>query len=208
MAPPVLWGHLGGAMNSLRMCLALLVAGVLVSCGVMGENPGSRPDAEEPPSSQNDAGEPPPPRTDAPLESGASVADGDVSTAASEITGELQGEEQFASVEVIERQRIRVRWFGEPTAKMQDVIDRFPQLEITVDQAACSPAYVRAFGDGLFQTDPSVRSFSLEPDGSRANVMLDESVRETSNVSDLERRYSEAANCPIRVSFGSIKPAL
>ncbi|MCU1634319.1 MAG: hypothetical protein JWM61_2971 [Micrococcaceae bacterium] len=68
--------------------------------------------------------------------------------------------------------------------------------------------HVREFGEGLLQTDPNVRAFSLEPDGSSANVILDESLRAISEVSDLEHRYSEAADCPIRVSFGSIQPAL
>ncbi|RJT79154.1 hypothetical protein D6T63_11070 [Arthrobacter cheniae] len=191
----------------MRTCLALLVVGVLVSCGVMDENPGSRPDTGES-SWETDAGEPPSLTTDSPLESRASVAEGDVSTAASEITGELQSEEQFASVEVIDRQKIRVRWFGEPTPQMQDVLDKFPQLDITVDQVSCSPGHVREFGEGLLQTDPNVRAFSLEPDGSSANVILDESLRAISEVSDLEHRYSEAADCPIRVSFGSTQPAL
>jgi hypothetical protein len=197
-------------MNGLRMSLVLLVAGVLVSCGVMGENPKARPNAEEPSPPPTDAGEPPPPtspRADwsvGSFELVRSLVDEKVAIAAGEITNELHGKEEFVSVEVIDGQKILVRCFGEPTAKMQDVIDRFPQVDITVVQVDCSPGRVREFGIGLFQTDPSVRSVSLTPDGSSVNVMLDESRRETSDVSDLERRYSEAVSCPVRVSFGSI----
>jgi hypothetical protein len=194
-------------MNSLRMCLGLFVAGVLVSCGVMDENPGSRPDAVEPPSVRADPGEPPSLRTDTPFELGASVADGEVSAAASEIVDELDGEEQFASVEVIDRQRIFVRWFGEPTPHMQNVIGRFPHLDITVDQVSCSPGHVQRFGSDLLESRDA-RAFSLAPDGPSVDVMLDEALRETSDVFELERRYSEAADCPVKVTFGSIQPAL
>ncbi|MHA7144989.1 hypothetical protein ACX80U_09765 [Arthrobacter sp. TmT3-37] len=131
-----------------------------------------------------------------------------MSTAASEITGELQGEEQFASLEVVDRTKIVLRWFGARTPRMQDVIGRFPNLDITIEQVSCSPGQVRTFGTELFETNSDVRAFALEPDGLSATVMLDESLRATADVPDLERRYSEAAGCPVEVSFGSVKPAL
>lgn len=198
----------GWGMKCLRLFLALLVAGVLVSCGAIDESSSSTSGPGGPPSTRTDAGEPPPPPTDAALEPGVSVADGDVSTAASEITGELQGEEQFASLEVVDRTRIVLRWFGAHTPQMKDVIGRFPDLDITIEQVSCSPGQVRAFGAELFETNPDARSFALEPDGLSAMVVLDESLRATADVSDLERRYSEAAGCPVEVSFGSVEPAL
>ncbi|MBT2550106.1 hypothetical protein [Arthrobacter sp. ISL-65] len=48
---------------------------------------------------------------------------------------------------------------------------------------------------------------SVSPDGSHLTLTLDESVRATSDVADLERKYSETVGCPVKVEFGDIAPA-
>ncbi|MBD1544453.1 hypothetical protein G9E11_19860 [Arthrobacter sp. IA7] len=48
---------------------------------------------------------------------------------------------------------------------------------------------------------------SVSPDASHLTLTLDESVKATSDVADLEHKYSEAVGCPVKVEFGDVAPA-
>lgn len=135
-------------------------------------------------------------------------ADGKVSTAASELTRILQDDERLASVELSGRTQLLVHWFGPVDPGLQEVLDRFPDVDITVKQAACLPKKLRDFGSALLKANPHVRGSGVATDGSRLDLMVDESVERSFDVADLEREYSKAAGCPVTITFGSIKPAL
>jgi hypothetical protein len=136
----------------------------------------------------------------------AAPADGTISHAASTLSGELAGDAEFASVEVIEGNRIIVHWHGPVGAKLQDLLARFPNVDISVQTAACSPGQLADFASELLASDPAVNITAVSPDGSHLTLTLDESVRAASDVAGLERKYSKAAGCPVKVEFGGVAP--
>ena len=92
-------------------------------------------------------------------------------------------------------------------SKLRDLLARFPNVDISVEPAACSPGKLGDFASELLASDPAVNITSVSPDGSHLTLTLDESVRATSDIADLERKYSEAVGCPVKVEFGDIAPA-
>ncbi len=131
-------------------------------------------------------------------------ADGATSYTASTLSRELAGDAQFASVEVIEGNRIIVHWHGPVGTKLRDLLAQFPRADISVQPTACSPGKLNQFASELLASDPAVNITSVSPDASHLTVTLDELVGATSDVASLERRYSEAAGCPVKVEFGDI----
>ena len=138
----------------------------------------------------------------------ASPADGAISHAASELSRELTGDDRFASVEVLEGNRIVVHWHGPVDSKLRDLLNRFPGLQISVEKTLCSPGRLSDYGSELLASDPAVNIVSVSPDGSSLRLTLDESVKATSDVGSLERKYSEAVGCPVKVEFGDIAPSV
>jgi hypothetical protein len=106
----------------------------------------------------------------------------------------------------MEGNRIIVRWHGPVDSKLLDLLARFPNVDVSVESATCSPGKLRDFASELLASDPAVNITSVSPDGSHLTLTLDESVRATSDVAGLEREYSEAAGCPVRVEFGGVAP--
>jgi hypothetical protein len=103
------------------------------------------------------------PPANSPVSPEASPADGAIAHAASTLSRDLAGDARFASVEVVEGNRVIVHWYGPVDSKLRDLLAQFPNV--------------------------------------------DESVRETADVASLERKYSEAVGCPVKVQFGDIVPA-
>jgi hypothetical protein len=136
----------------------------------------------------------------------AAPADGAIAHAASTLSRELSGDAQLASVEVIEGNRIVVHWHGPVRPKLRDLLARFPNIDISVQPAACSPGKLSEFASDLLASDPAVNITSISPDGSGFTLTLDESVRATSDIASLERKYSQAAGCPVKVEFGDVAP--
>lgn len=134
------------------------------------------------------------------------AADGDVAYAASELSRALEGDDRFASVEVLKGNEIVVHWAGPVDTKLRDLLNRFPGLQISVETTFCSPGKLRDYGSELLSSDPAVNLVSIAPDGSKLELMLDESVTATSDVAALERKYSEAVGCPVKVTFGGVAP--
>lgn len=89
-------------------------------------------------------------------------------------------------------------------AKLQDLLARFPNVDISVQTAACSPGQLIDFASELLASDPAVNITSVSPDGSHLTPTLDESVRGASDVASLERKYSKAAGCQVKVEFGGV----
>lgn len=133
-------------------------------------------------------------------------ADGRISYAASELSRALADDDRLASVEVLRGKEIVVHWDGPVDSMLQDLLSRFPDLGISVETTLGSPGKLREYGRRLFTSDPAVKGISVSPDGSTLRLTLDESVRATSDVGDLERKYSEAGGCTVRVEFGSVIP--
>lgn len=173
------------------------------SCAGLGRaGPGG--EAAEPPTHEPTSMPPP---SDSLVSPEAAPADGAIAHAASTLSRELTGDDQFASVEVIEGNRIIVHWHGPVGKKLRDLLARFPSVDISVQPATCSPEKLRDFASKLLASDPTVNIASVSPDGSHLTLTLDESVRATSGVAGLERKYSEAVGCPVKVQFGDIAPA-
>ena len=150
--------------------------------------------------------EPTPPAA-RPVSPEASPADGAIAHADSTLSRELAGDAGFAAVEVVEGNRVIVRWHGPVDSKLRDLLAQFPNVDVSVEAATCSPGKLRDFASELLASDPGVNIASVSPDGSHLTLTLDESVRETADVASLERRYSEAVGCPVKVQFGDIVPA-
>jgi hypothetical protein len=86
-------------------------------------------------------------------------------------------------------------------------MDRFPGVQISVQPSSCSPGKLREYGSELLTTDPAVNIVEVAPDGSHLRVTLDESLKAKSDVASLERKYSDAVGCPVKVEFGGVMPA-
>lgn len=136
----------------------------------------------------------------------AAPADGATSHTASTLSRELAGDAQFASVEVIEGNRIIVHWHGPVGTKLRDLLAQFPKADISVQPTACSPGKLNQFASELLAADPAVNITSVSPDASHLTLTLDELFEATSDVASLERKYSEAAGCPVEVEFGDVAP--
>lgn len=89
----------------------------------------------------------------------------------------------------------------------RDLRARFPNVNIQVESATCSPGRLRDFASELQASDPAVNITSVSPDGSHLALTLDESIAATADIAGLERKYSAAAGCPVKVQFGDIAPA-
>lgn len=146
------------------------------------------------------------PPSGSPVLSEGPAADGDVAYAASELSRVLAGDNRFASVEVLKGKEIVVHWDGPVDSKLRDLLSRFPGLQISVEKTHCSPGRLREYGRDLLASDPAVNIVSVAPDGSALRLTLDESVKATSDVAGLERKYSEAVGCPVKVEFGNVVP--
>lgn len=186
-----------------------LLAGVVVlgatSCAAVGSAPPS-PRPETPGSSG--VQELPSPEDPHSLQPGeGSPANEQVSHAASELSGALQDDDRLASVEVIGGKKIVVHWDGPVDSRLQSLLGRFPDVEIAVETTACSPGEVRAKGEELFRSDPAIKAFALTPDGSSVELLLDPSLESKGDTDSLERTYTEALGCPVRVEFGTVTPA-
>jgi hypothetical protein len=107
----------------------------------------------------------------------------------------------------MEGNRVVVHWHGPVDSKLRDLLARFPNVDVSVRSATCPPGKLRDFASELLASDPAVNITSVSPDGSHLTLTLDESVREMADVAGLERKYSEAAGCPVKVQFGDIAPA-
>jgi hypothetical protein len=107
----------------------------------------------------------------------------------------------------MEGNRAIVHWHGPVDSKLRDLLARFPKVDISVESATCSPGKLRDFASELLASDPAVNITSVSPDGSYLTLTLDESIRATADVPFLERKYSGAAGCPVKVQFGDIAPA-
>jgi hypothetical protein len=107
---------------------------------------------------------------------------------------------------VLEGNRIVVHWHGPVDSKLRDLLARFPNVDVSVESAACSPGKLSDFASELMASDPAVNITSVSPDGSHLTITLDESVRATTDVADLERKYSKAAGCLVKVEFGGVAP--
>jgi hypothetical protein len=187
-----------------RLAVAVLGLSLFAtSCAGMGQTgPGGK--AAQPPTREPTQTQPPTGSLGSPE---AAPADGTISHAASTLSGKLSGDAQLASVEVIEGNRIIVHWHGTVSATLRDLLARFPNVDISVQSAACSPGKLSDFASELWATDPAVNITSVSPDGSYLTITLDESVKATSDVPSLERKYSKAAGCPVKVEFGGVAPA-
>jgi hypothetical protein len=149
----------------------------------------------------------PMPPANSPVSPEASLADGAIAHAASTLSRDLAGDARFASVEVVEGNRVIVHWYGPVNSKLRDLLAQFPNVDVSVESATCSLGRLRDFASELLASDPAVNIASISPDGSHLTLTLDESVRETADVPSLERKYSEAVDCPVKVQFGDIVPA-
>lgn len=186
-----------------RLTVVLLSLSLFAtSCAEMGQaGPGG--EAAQPPSQEPTPTQPP---TGSLVGPEAAPADGTSSHAASTLSRELAGDAQLASVEMIEGNRIIVHWHGQRSAKLRDLLARFPNVDISVQSAVCSPGKLSDFASELLASDPAVNITSVSPDGSHLTLTLDESVRAISDVASLERKYSKAAGCPVKVQFGGVAP--
>lgn len=179
-----------------RLCVVLVGLGHFAAA-CAGEGPSDQADGAthaSPPMS-NSSGSPEAP-----------AADGTIAYAASELSRALANDERFASVEVLEGDHILVHWDGPVDSKLQDLLNRFPGLDISVQTTFCSPGKLRDYGRELLASDPAVNIVSVSPDGSSLRITVDESLKTTSDVTSLERKYSEAVGCPVKVEFGDIVP--
>lgn len=173
---------------------------VATSCATAGPA-GQGAEAAHPPTSE------PAPPTNPPASPEASPADGAIAHAASTLSRELAGDARLASVEVTEGNRIIVHWHGPVDSKLRDLLARFPNIAVSVEPATCSPEKLSDFASELLASDPAVNIASVSPDGSYLTLTLDESVKATADVADLERKYSHEVGCPVKVQFGDIAPA-
>ncbi|WP_306921923.1 hypothetical protein [Arthrobacter globiformis] len=106
-----------------------------------------------------------------------------------------------------EGNRIIVHWHGPVDSKLRDLLVRFPNIDVSVEPTTCSPEKLNDFASELLASDPTVNIASVSPDASYLTLTLDESVKTTADVAGLERKYSEAVGCPVKVQFGDIAPA-
>lgn len=177
-------------------CLSVVLMSLglfATSCAAVGPAPGGG--AAQPSPREATPGPPPSGFSISPE---AAPADGAISHAASELSRELTGDDRFASVEVLEGNRIVVHWHGPVDSKLRDLLNRFPGLQISVEKTLCSPGRLSDYGSELLASDPAVNIVSVAPDGSSLRLTLDESVKATSDVAALERKYSEAVGCPVK----------
>lgn len=137
----------------------------------------------------------------------ASRAGGAIAHAASTLSRELAGDARFASVELTGGNRIVVYWHGPVDSKLRDLIGQFPSVDVEVISASCSPGKLNDFASEMLASDPLVNITSVSSDGSQLTLTLDESAKAASDVAGLERKYSEAAGCPVKVEFGGVAPA-
>lgn len=186
-------------------CLTVVLLGLSLfatSCAGLGpEGPGG----EGGPSPTREANPTLPPGP--PVSPEASPAGEGIAHAASTLSGELAGDPRFASVEVTGGSRLLVHWYGPVDSKLRDLISQFPNVDVEVISAPCSPGKLNAFARELLASDPAVNITSVSPDGSQLTVTLHESAKGASDVAGLERKYSEAAGCPVKVEFGGVVPA-
>lgn len=188
-----------------RLSIVLIGLGLLAtSCAGVGPSAPEGGAAGAPPPSESAQGAPP---SGSSVASEGPAADGDAAHAASELSRVLEGDDRFASVEVLRGNEIVVHWDGPVDTKLRDLLNRFPGLQISVETTFCSPGKLRDYGSELLASDPAVNLVSVAPDGSNLELMLDESVKATSDVAALERKYSEAVGCPVKVTFGDVVPA-
>ncbi|WP_461163198.1 hypothetical protein [Arthrobacter sp. R4-81] len=103
--------------------------------------------------------------------------------------------------------RILVYWHGPVDSKLRDLISQFPNVDVAVISAPCSPGKLNDFASELLASDPAVNITSVSPDGSQLTITLDESAKGVSDVAGLERKYSETVGCPVKVEFGGVTPA-
>jgi hypothetical protein len=129
------------------------------------------------------------------------ASDKDVAYAASELSRALAGDARLASVEVLKERSIVVHWEGPVDSKLQDLIGRFPGVQIAIETTHCSPGKLREYGSHLLATDPAVKVVSVAPDGSGLQLTLDRAALAPSDHASLERKYSEAAGCPVTSDF-------
>jgi hypothetical protein len=187
-----------------RLIVVLIGLGLVVtSCAGVG--PSGRGESVPPSSPPESAQVPPPSAPSGSLE--ASPADGTIAYAASELSRALANDDRFASVEVLNGSEIVVHWDGPVDSKLRNLLDRFPQLQISVETTHCSPGKLSEYAGELVTTDPLVNIAAPAPDGSSLLLTLDESAKATADIASLERRYSEAIGCPVHVKFGDIEPA-
>ncbi|MDQ0676672.1 hypothetical protein QFZ30_000054 [Arthrobacter pascens] len=192
-----------GSESMRRLSIALMSLGLFAtSCAGAGpEIPG---DGAARPSPRLTTQELPPSSSSVGPE--ASPADITISHAASELSRELAGDDRLASVEVLEGKRIVVHWHGPVDSRLRDLLDRFSKIQISVQTSSCSPGQLREYGSELLTTDPAVNIVAVAPDGSHLRVTLDESLKAISDVTSLERKYSDAVGCPVKVEFGGVMP--
>lgn len=186
-------------------CLTVVLLGLSLfatSCAGMGPE---APGAEGGPALTREANPALP--TGPPVSPEALPTGGGIAHAASTLSRELAGDPRFASVEVTGGNRILVHWHGPVDSKLRDLISQFPNVDVEVISAPCSPGKLNDFASELLASDPAVNITSVSPDGSHLTLTLDESAKGASDVADLERMYSEAAGCPVKVEFGGVTPA-
>ena len=132
------------------------------------------------------------------------AAPGAVAFAASELARALADDARFASAEVLEGDRVVVHWEGPVDSKLQDLLSRFHNVDISVNSASCSPGKLREYARRLLAEDPAVNIVSTSPDGSGLQITLEESLRTRSDISSLKRKYFEGSGCPVRLQFGDV----
>ena len=85
----------------------------------------------------------------------------------------------------LDRTRLTVRWFGEPPAAVQRVLDGAQGFELTVAQTAFRPADLRAEADRLLTAHPGLVTSARErPEGDGIDVLFSPPVPEAAGVPD------------------------
>ncbi|MBD7982737.1 chymotrypsin family serine protease [Oerskovia merdavium] len=117
---------------------------------------------------------------------------------ASELTGALADDSQFASAEVtLERDKIIVHWHGAVTNELQQILDREPAVPVEIAQTPLEPGAVRDLAQRILKEDSSVTSVSIPKDASYVNV-----TSATPPKAKARSSQSSVEGIPIRVSDG------
>jgi hypothetical protein len=124
----------------------------------------------------------------------------EMSKLASELSGKLAVDPNFASVEVTrKRDRVIVYWHGAPGRELLDTIESRPSVPVEIRPTKLAPSMLNGKAASLARNDATVGSIELKPDGSGLLVALKDpgNGREKASASS---RFSKSLGVPVEVA--------
>ncbi len=125
----------------------------------------------------------------------------EMSELASELSGKLAGDPNFASVEVTrKRDLILVYWHGAQSRELLDTIERRPSVPVEIRPTQHAPSMLKAKAASVAQSDATVGSIGLKHDGSGLLVALKESPESGWENAAASSRFSTSLGVPVEVA--------